>query len=60
MTGPAINGGESADELTWLGFALAHVALYRETERLARIERSSREAARMATGVRGRGGVVAW
>jgi hypothetical protein len=53
-----LHGMETAEELTWLGFAFAHVALFRERERLARINRASREAIMRATGWRGCGGVV--
>ena len=43
---PALHGYETADELLFLGFAVAHVAAYRERERLDRIARSNAEAFR--------------
>lgn len=44
---PALNGLETADELLFLGFAVAHVAAYYERQRLARIARVNAEAFRM-------------
>lgn len=44
---PALHGYETADELLFLGFAVAHVAAYRESERQARIARVNAEAFRM-------------
>jgi hypothetical protein len=47
MTVPRLTGHETAEELLFLGAALAHVAAYREHERRARRRASDMEAIRL-------------